>query len=87
VTEWRDEVIAPEGVSMPRGFDRGLVIDYSRGANPRGIVQWLKDPLVALEPGSADALLGVRYLVIAGRCLETPTHFTLEREARLAYVP
>ncbi len=87
VTEWHYEVIPPAGVPMPPGFDRGLVIDYGREPNPPGIVRLTKDPLVALAPGSADALLGVSYLVIAGRCVETPTYFTLEREQPIVHVP
>jgi hypothetical protein len=88
VTEWNYEVIAPgAGVPMPRGFDRGLVIDYSRAKNAPGPVFFTKDPLVALSPGSADELLGVSYLVVAGRCVETPTYFTLEREQRIDFVP
>jgi hypothetical protein len=87
VTEWHYEVIPPEGVPMPRGFDRGLVIDYSRATNPLGTIGFMKDPLVALTAGSADDLLGVSYVVVGGRCLETPTYFTLEREQRIDYVP
>lgn len=87
VTEWNYEVIPPEGVPMPPGFDRGLVIDYSRAPNPPGVMQIIKDPLVSLSPSSADELLGVSYLVIAGRTIETPTYFTLERESRITYVP
>jgi len=87
ITEWHYQVVEPAGVPMPRGFDRGLVIDYSRGPNPPGPIHLSKDPLVALEPGNADQLLGVTYLVIGGRCVETPTYFTLEREHRIEYVP
>jgi hypothetical protein len=87
VTEWHYEVISPEGVPLPDGFDRGLVIDYSRGPNPPGIMQTIKDPLVALNPGSADELIGVSYVAVFGRTVETPTYFTLEREARTEYVP
>src|SRR5262249_3750479 len=57
VTEWNYEVVAPAGVPVPRGFDRGLLIDYARANNPPGVVQLVKDPLVALTPGSADELL------------------------------
>ena len=86
VTEWPYEVLAPAGVPMPEGFGRGLIIDYSRAPNP--LTQRLvKDPLVALEPGDAGALLGVSYLVIGGRCLETPTYFTLERDHPIDFVP
>ncbi len=88
VTEWNYEVIAPSAdVPRPRGFDRGLIIDYSRAKNAPGPMRVTKDPLVALSPGSADELLGVSYLVVAGRCLETPTYFTLEREHRIDFVP
>lgn len=88
VCEWHYEVIEPRGVAMPRGFDRGLVIDYARGDNPRlAPIRLGKDPLVALEAGDADRLIGVTYLVVAGRCVETPTYFALEREHRLTYVP
>jgi hypothetical protein len=87
VTEWNYEVVEPAGVPMPPGFDRGLVIDYGRAPNPIGPIRITKDPLVALAPGSADELLGVSYVVVGGRCLETPTYFTLEREHPVDYVP
>ncbi len=87
VIEWHYEVIPPRGVPMPDGFDRGLVIDYGRGRVPDLTMRFIKDPLVALTPGSADELLGVSYLTVAGRCLETPTYFTLEREQRITDLP
>ncbi len=88
ITEWGYEVIAPDGVPMPRGFDRGLVIDYGRAPRPPALaVRFARDPLVALAPGDADALLGVSYLVVGGRMLETPTYFTLERDHPIDYVP
>jgi hypothetical protein len=87
VTEWHYEVVSPRGVPTPRGFDRGLVIDYSLGPNPPGPIRLMKDPLVALVAGGADELLGVSYLVLGGRCVETPTYFTLEREQRITHVP
>jgi hypothetical protein len=91
VTAWpyeviRPEVIRPEGVPAPRGFDRGLIIDYGRAPNPP-TQRLVKDPLVSLRPGDADELIGVSYLVIGGRCLETPTYFTLEREHPIDHVP
>ena len=87
VTEWYYEVTGPAGVPMPDGFDRGLIIDYSHGDNPPGPMHFIKDPLVALSPDSADELLGVSYLVVGNRCLETPTYFTLEREHPVDYIP
>ena len=87
VTEWNYEVIEARGVPMPAGFERGLVIDYSRAKNPPGSIRFVKDPLVALEEGNADELLGVSYAVIGGRTVETPTYFTLEREHPIDHVP
>lgn len=87
VTEWHYEVIGSAGVPAPRGFDRGLIIDYGRGRVPDVTMRQIKDPLVALRAGSADELLGVSYLVVGGRCVETPTYFTLEREQRITEVP
>lgn len=88
VTVWHYEVVSPEGMPAPRGFDRGLIIDYSRGKNPRlSPIRLGRDPLVALTEGNYDELLGVTYEVVFGLCLETPTYFTLEREHRLEYVP
>jgi len=88
VTTWHYEVIPPDGVPMPRGFDRGLVIDYGRGINPPlDPIRWNKDPLVAVEAGRSELLLGVTYAVVGGLCVETPTYFLLERERRIDYVP
>lgn len=88
VCVWNYEVIEPGGVPMPSGFDRGLVIDYSRAENPTfDTVRLMKDPLVALAPGNYDELIGVSYAVIGGLCIETPTYFTLEREHPIDYVP
>lgn len=87
VTEWHYEVIPPAGVPTPTGFDRGLIIDYGRGRVPDLRMRAIKDPLVALTPGSADELIGVSYLVVAGRCVELPSYFTLERDHRITEVP
>jgi hypothetical protein len=87
LTEWNYEVIPPRFIPMPQGFDRGLVIDYSLGDNPFGPMRITKDPLVSLSPDNADELLGVSYLVVSGRCVETPTYFTLVRDHPVDYVP
>jgi hypothetical protein len=88
VCVWNYEVISPAGVSMPNGFDRGLVIDYSRAPNPTfDTVRLMKDPLVALSPENYDELIGVSYVAIGKVCVETPTYFTLEREQPIDFVP
>lgn len=88
VTTWHYQVVPPAGVPLPRGFDRGLVIDYGRGENALlDTIRVTRDPLVAVEPGNPDLLLGVSYLALGRWCLETPTYFLLEREHRLAHLP
>lgn len=88
VTTWHYEVISPDGVRAPRGFDRGLIIDYGRAKNPLyDTIRIAKDPLVAVEPGNPDLLLGVTYLTLGPLCVETPTYFLLEREHPLDFVP
>ena len=87
VCVWGYEVIEPAGTPTPRGFDRGLLIDYARGGAPWfDTMRFVKDPLVALEEGDYDVLLGVSYAVLGGACVETPTYFTLERDAPIEYV-
>lgn len=85
VTTGPYEVVTPAEAPMPPGFDRGLVIDYGRASG--GLLGLVRDPLVALEAGSADLLLGVSAVTLGGRLLETPTYFVLEREHRLTSVP
>ena len=41
--------------------------------------QWLRDPVVALEEGSARLLLGWTYVALPGLKLSTPSFFSLER--------
>jgi hypothetical protein len=88
VTVWYYEVVEPRGVPTPPGFDRGLIIDYARGRNPAfDTIRFVKDPLVAVLPGSADLLFGVSYVALGRVCIETPTYFVLERERRIDRVP
>jgi hypothetical protein len=88
VTTWHYEVVPASEVRTPPGFDRGLVIDYARGKNPRfATIRFMKDPLVAVEAGSADVLLGVTWVALGPLQVETPTYFVLEREHQLTHVP
>ena len=90
VTTWHYEVVEPQGVAMPPGFDRGLIIDYGRARAKNAALDTIrltKDPLVAVEPGNTDLLLGVSYLSLGRVCVETPTYFLLEREHPITHVP
>jgi hypothetical protein len=63
---------------------RGLLLDYGLGGNgaldPTSLV---RDPIVALTPGSADVLLGWTYLDLGFARVGTPSYFLLERHAPL----
>lgn len=70
------------GHGVPDGAARGLVLDYHRSGNPTlDPVNLLRDPLVALEPGSSDQLLGWTYLDLGIVRVPTPSYFLLERWA------
>ena len=76
------EVVAPR---VPRDGP-GLLIDYSLGRNtrldPAGL---LRDPIVALDEGSAMRLLGCSYLDLGLR-IPTPSYFLLERLGPLDHI-
>lgn len=65
--------------------DRGhLLLDYGAGSNRRtDPLQVVRDPLVALEPGSVELLLGWSYLAIGPARIPTPSYFLLERDQPL----
>jgi hypothetical protein len=73
------EVVSAAGCA-PSDLARGLLIDYR---SERGPLSCLRDPIVALEPGSADRLLGFSYLELAGAKLPTPSYFLLLRDVPL----
>ena len=84
VTFGHFRVVSPEGRDVPRGCDRGLLLDYAYGG---GTMRGLRDPIVAVNDGSAELLLGWSYLEIGGRKLPTPSFFSLERAGPIEYIP
>ena len=82
------QVVATAGRGVPRGADRGLLLDYGLGGpallDP---TRFLRDPIVALEAGATDLLLGWSYLEIGAWRVPTPSFFTLEREGAIDFVP
>jgi hypothetical protein len=70
----------------PAGCDAGLLLDYGPFASRLDPLAWLRDPLVAVNPGSADLLLGWSYLRIGPAAIPTPSFFTLEREGPVDHV-
>lgn len=75
------EVVALDASQCPIEVHEGLLLDYGRGANPLlDPTRLVRDPIVALLPGSIDLLLGYTYLRVLGRSISTPSWFLLERE-------
>lgn len=68
----------PEG-GTPFHCNAGLLLDYSAFLPRWHPMALLRDPLVAVNPGSVELLLGASYLAI-GAGVRTPSFFTLERE-------
>lgn len=61
-----------------------VLLDYGAGGNLRlDPLGALRDPLVALEAGSVDRLLGWSYLAIGPARIPTPSYFLLEHDGPL----
>lgn len=77
-------VVGMEGSRAPGGLEKGLLLDYGQGGNARlDPTGFLRDPIVAVEEGNFDLLLGWSYVAIGGLRFGTPSFFTLEREKPL----
>jgi hypothetical protein len=78
-------VETPHGYRMPDGTNRGLLLDYGQGGNPPLVpTNLLRDPIVALDAGNADLLLGWSYLDLGIVNVPTPSFFLLERHTPVA---
>lgn len=72
--------------TLPGDYGFGLVIDYGKGGNRAfDPVNTLKDPLVALDPGSVDWLLGYSFAEVGPLQVKTPAYFLLRRGRSLTY--
>ena len=80
-------VVPTHGRKVPPGCAQGVLIDYGLGGN--GVLdpmRALRDPLVALDEGSAERLLGWSYVDCFGWQLGTPSYFLLERDCPLTHL-
>jgi hypothetical protein len=67
------------GYALPRPLPQALVLDYGLGGNPRlDPSNRIRDPIVAVNEGSAELLLGWTYLDLGAFRVGTPSYFTLE---------
>lgn len=80
-------VVSPAGYAMPVPAKNGVLLDYGLGGNGRlDPASRVRDPVVALDPGSADRLLGWTYLDLGALRVGTPSYFLLERHGPLREV-
>jgi hypothetical protein len=69
----------PEG-GTPFHCRAGLLLDYGARHPAWHPLARVRDPIVAVNEGSLDLLLGASYLDLGGIEPRTPSFFTLERE-------
>lgn len=82
----RGEPITFGHFAAVRDGDRTM-LDYGVGNRALDPIAMLRDPLVALDPGSADRLLGVSLVQLGSARLPTPAYFLLERGGPVRYEP
>jgi hypothetical protein len=88
VTFGHFEVVSASGYDMPHACDRGLMLDYGRGRHKRfEPTAALRDPIVAIDAGSVDLLLGWSYVELPVGRVGTPSFFSLERDRPLSFIP
>lgn len=74
------QVVPSTGYAIPAPLTRGLMLDYGLGGNPPfDPTNRVRDPIVAVEQGRSDLLLGWTYLDLGVTQIRTPSFFTLER--------
>lgn len=80
------EVVETTGRRVPNGA-QGLLIDYGRGGNGAlDPLSRMRDPLVALEPGSTERLLGWSYVDLGFGSIGTPSYFLLVRDGPIDHI-
>ena len=69
-----------------RRSEPGILLDYGTYSSALAPMARLRDPVVAVNAGSADLLLGCSYLDLGFTHVSTPSYFTLEREGVVTHV-
>ncbi len=84
VTFGHYRVVPLQGRRTPAACGPGLLIDYGLGQNGRlDPVGLLRDPIVAVNAGDRDLLLGWSYLDLGAIQVGTPSFFALSYEGPL----
>jgi hypothetical protein len=79
-------VVSMEGRRTPAACGPGLLIDYGLGENGRlDPMRSVRDPIVAVNAGQRELLLGWSYLDLGAIQVGTPSFFALSYEGPLAH--
>lgn len=80
-------VRSAEGISFPRGFRGAHYLDYSVGENASlDLARFGATPLVAVNEGSSDLLLGWEVFRLGSFFLPLPIYYALEKQGPLAQI-
>ena len=86
VTFGHYHVVSAAGHPMPKPCDQSLLIHYGLGGNARwDPMRRARDPLVAVNPGSCELLLGWSYVDLGVTQVSTPSYFSLQRGGALSH--
>ena len=80
-------VVSPGKMRVPRRFEHAIVLRYGLSRSWFDPTRFMRDPIVAVNEGSADLLLGTMYVDFGLFTIPTPSWFTLEREGPLTGPP
>ncbi len=87
ITYGHYRVVPARRYTMPRPYDAGLMLDYGLGGNARAdATRLVRDPVIAVNAGSAELLLGWTYLDLGVARVPTPSYFVLRRGVPLSHV-
>ena len=88
VTWGHYRVVSNAGRPCSKPTEQALLLDYGLGGNAWYdlTTRAIRDPLVALDEGSADTLLGWSYLQFGPLRIPTPSFFLLIRDCPLSHV-
>lgn len=79
-------VVDGERIPRPPPWGEALLIDYGRGQNSTvDPLRFLRDPIVSLDPGRVDRLLGWSYVDLGRWQVGTPSYFLLEKDGPLTH--
>lgn len=84
VTFGHYRVVPGVGRQIPQGCNQGVLLDYVNGGNtPLDPAGPMMAPVVALNPGRADLLLGWDYVQLGPMQIPTPAYWALSYEGPL----